>query len=96
MLSELAPNNYFSGTSLAAELADDLHSFGLGLSSEHVWNQTVETIARIPEIITTWILECLPNHKTFVCWLSTVVRIFIFLILFLNTLFLAIKSWIPI
>lgn len=65
MLSELAPNNYFSGTSLAAELADDLHSFGLGLSSEHVWNQTVETIARIPEIITTWILEYLPESRNF-------------------------------
>lgn len=65
MLSELAPNDYFSGISLTADLADDLHSFGSGLPSEHVWNRTVETIARIPEIITTWILEYLPESQNF-------------------------------
>ncbi|MBM9589756.1 hypothetical protein JWG41_04825 [Leptospira sp. 201903075] len=65
MLSELAPNHYFSGISLTADLADDLHSFGSGLPSEHVWNQTVQTIARIPEIITSWIFEYLPESQNF-------------------------------
>ncbi|MGV3665833.1 MAG: hypothetical protein ACO1NV_06855 [Leptospira bouyouniensis] len=57
MLSELAPNLYFSGNSLTRDLADDLNSFHSIGSAEEVWERTVETIARIPEIITTWILE---------------------------------------
>ncbi|EOQ97348.1 hypothetical protein LEP1GSC195_3882 [Leptospira wolbachii serovar Codice str. CDC] len=65
MLSELAPNQYFSGVSLAADLADDLHSFGSARPSEQVWEQTVQTIARIPEIISTWIFEYLPESQNF-------------------------------
>ncbi|MCG6140575.1 hypothetical protein [Leptospira mtsangambouensis] len=65
MLSELAPNHYFSGISLTADLADDLHSFGSGLPSDHVWNETVQTITRIPEIITSWIFEYIPKSQNF-------------------------------
>lgn len=65
MLSELAPNHYFSGISLSFDLADDLHSFGSERSSEVVWEQTVKTIARIPEIISTWIFEYLPESQNF-------------------------------
>lgn len=65
MLSELAPNHYFSGISLTRDLADDLHSFHSSEPTEEVWEQTVETIARIPEIIATWILEYLPESQNF-------------------------------
>ncbi|PJZ81827.1 hypothetical protein [Leptospira meyeri] len=65
MLSELAPNNYFSGISLTRDLADDLHSFHSVEPTEEVWEKTVETIARIPEIIATWILEYLPESQNF-------------------------------
>ncbi|PJZ43970.1 GAF domain-containing protein [Leptospira brenneri] len=65
MLSELAPNHYFSGVALTRDLADDLHSFPSSVSSEEIWEKTVETIARIPEIIATWILEYLPDSQNF-------------------------------
>ncbi|TGL08546.1 hypothetical protein EHQ43_05785 [Leptospira bouyouniensis] len=65
MLSELAPNLYFSGNSLTRDLADDLNSFHSIGSAEEVWERTVETNARIPEIITTWILEYLPESQNF-------------------------------
>ncbi|TGK81346.1 hypothetical protein EHQ24_08465 [Leptospira noumeaensis] len=65
MLSELAPNHYFSGISLTRDLADDLHTFHSTESTEKVWEQTVETIARIPEIISTWILEYIPESQNF-------------------------------
>ncbi|MCW7468556.1 GAF domain-containing protein [Leptospira kanakyensis] len=65
MLSELAPNHYFSGISMTRDLADDLHSFHSTEPTEEIWEKTVETIARIPEIIAAWILEYLPESQNF-------------------------------
>ncbi|TGL56931.1 hypothetical protein [Leptospira jelokensis] len=65
MLSELAPNHYFSGHSLTRDLADDLHSCFSRKPSAEVWEETVETIARIPEIIATWILEYKQESQNF-------------------------------
>ncbi|GBF43995.1 hypothetical protein LPTSP2_32980 [Leptospira ellinghausenii] len=65
MLSELTPNQYFTGGSFNADLTDDLHFHSNSQHREEIWEQTVQTIAKIPEIFATWILEYQPDTQTF-------------------------------
>ncbi|MBL0955367.1 MAG: GAF domain-containing protein [Leptospira sp.] len=65
MLSELTPNQYFSGGSFNADLTDDLQFHSNSLHREKIWEQTVQTIAKIPEIFVTWILVYQPDTHSF-------------------------------